>query len=404
MLKKGSSYLGKDASAIERISLQLSFLIVSHVSFTGHSQELEKFLQKRTQRLAFIGHPFFFAEQKRSFATIYEKGVVKRKMEAPEIKVSEVLLYIKDFILTFYFVFRVRKRFDIYVGADPLNAFAGLILKRIGIVRVVIFYVIDYVPKRFNNGILDGTYHFIDKVCVSHADYTWNLTSAMAEARERVGIKREKTNQIVVPTGTNFNQIDHLPTEEIERTSIAFLSHLRSGQGIELILEAMPSVVEKIPSVKLIVIGTGPLEEHFRDEVKKKNLSDNIHFLGYIENNEDVERLVAKCAIGLAPYVPDPSSFTWYADPGKPKVYMGCGLPVVITRVPEVAFEIEKSGAGIVIKYDKNELINAIMRLLTDDELYQRCREKAIEFAQKNSWENIYSKALGYVFTSQILD
>ena len=348
----------------------------------------------------FIGHPFFYATQKSSFLTVYEKRGVKSKMKAPEIKGHEILLYMKDFLLTFYFIFKLKERFDIYVGVDPLNALAGILLRKLGIVRVVIFYVIDYAPIRFENAILNGIYHSIDRICVYHADYTWNLTSAMADARMRRGVNSEKTNQMTVPTGTNFDRIEHLPIEEIDGTSIAFLSHLREGQGVELILEAMPTVVEKIPSVKLIVIGTGPLEKHFKEEVEERNLNNNVFFLGYIENHENIEKIISKCGVGIAPYVPDPDSFTWYADPGKPKVYLGCGIPVIITKVPEVALEIEKWGAGIAINYNKHELIDAIVKLLINDEIYRQCRQKALEFASKYTWDDIFYKAFNQMLTT----
>ena len=84
--------------------------------------------------------------------------------------------------------------------------------------------------------------------------------------------------------------------------------------------------------------------------------------MGYIESHEEIEEIVAKCRVGIAPYVPDPNSFTWYADPGKPKVYLGCGIPVIITKVPEVAFEISKRKAGIAINYNSHELSEAIKK------------------------------------------
>jgi glycosyltransferase involved in cell wall biosynthesis len=383
---------------IDKLLANLSVVIVSHIALTGHSQELENFLKKRVQKLVFIGHPFFYAKQKSSFAVIYEKGVIKSKIEAPKIIGHEIILYLKDFILTFYFIFRLRYRFDIYFGVDPLNALAGLLLKRFGIVRIVVFYVIDYVPIRFKSVILNNIYHFVDRICVSHADYTWNLTSAMANARARRGINNRKTNQMIVPTGTNLR---YKPIEEIDRVSVVFLSHLREGQGIELILDAMPIVVEKFPAVKLLIIGTGPLEEYFKKEVEKKNLNNNIFFLGYIESHEEIEKIISKCRIGIAPYVPDPNSFTWYADPGKPKVYLGCGVPVIITKVPEVAFEIEKWGAGIAIDYNKDELADAILKLLTNDKFYYQSRQRAIEFASNYTWDNVFYRAFKQMFINK---
>lgn len=393
-----------DAVSKADVLSKLSFVIVSHIAFTGHAQELENFLKQRSHKLMFIGHPFSYAPQKESTATIYEKGVLKARARFPQLKGPELILYFKDFFATFYFILKFRSKFHIYVGVDPLNALVGLLLKRLGFVKVVIFYVIDYVPTRFKNRILNNIYHSIDKMSVYFADYTWNLASAMADAREKRGIRKGETNQMTVPTGTHFEEAKQLPFEQIDRTSIVFLSHLRENQGIELILEALPEVVKEIPSpsAKLVVIGTGPLEEYFKNEVKKRNLDNNVVFLGYIKDHSEIEKIVSKCGVGLAPYVPDSDSFTWYADPGKPKVYLGCGVPVIITRVPEVAFEIEKRGAGIAINYDKHELIGAIVKILTNDEVYRQCRRKALEFASKYTWDNVFDEALKHVLVDMM--
>jgi len=389
-------------ATIEKVLFKLSFVIVSHVAFTGHTQELERFLREHSRKLMFIGHPFFFAKQKRSIATVYEKGHIKSRAKAPVIKGPEFFLYLKDFLMTFFFFLKFKSKFNIYVGVNPLNCFVGLILKRLGFVKVVIFYVIDYVPIRFNNRILNRLYHSMDKLCVYYADYTWNLADAMAIARKKRGFK--KGNQITVPTGTNFNRIKHPSGEEINPAAVAFLSHLRHGQGIELILESMKDIVKNVPSVKFLVIGTGELEDHFKKEVKKKSLNNNIVFLGYIEDHNSIEEIISKCRVGVAPYFPDPNSFTWYADPGKPKVYLGCGVPVIITRVPEVAFEIEEKGAGIVINYDKDDFTNAMLTLLTDDDVYLQYRQRAMDFASEYTWDNIFLRAFAQTLQLKSLD
>jgi glycosyltransferase involved in cell wall biosynthesis len=290
-------------------------------------------------------------------------------------------------------IFKLKSKFHVYVGVDPLNAFVGLFLKRIGFTKIVVFYVIDYVPSRFKNAVFNNVYHSIDRICVRHADCTWNLSSEMAKAREKRGIRKSETNQITVPTGTRFENGRYLSFEQINRTDIAFLSHLREGQGIELILDAMPEIIKAVPSVRLMVIGTGPLEKHFKEEVKKRKLARNVVFFGYIEDHNEIEKMVSKCGIGLAPYVPDPCSFTWYADPGKPKVYIGCGVPVIITKVPEVATEIDKFGAGIAIRYDKKELINSVLFILGNEEKHRQLRERAIKFASTHTWDATFFNA-----------
>jgi glycosyltransferase involved in cell wall biosynthesis len=386
---------------IERLLKKLSIVEVSHVAFTGHPLELQTFLIPRVRKLVFIGHPFNYAKEKQSYAKIYEKSILVKQLKSPSFNVGELLTYLKDFFFTFYFVFKCKSRYDIFVGADPLNAFAGIILKKLRLVNFVVFYVIDYVPVRFKNPVLNSAYRSIDTLCVYNADSTWNLTNAMAKVRESNGVKKNKTKQIAVPTGMHFEKNGYIPIEQIKMTDLAFLSHLREGQGIELILEALPAIIKAIPSVRLMVIGTGPLEEYFRDEVKKRNIADNVVFFGFIEDHNEIEKIISKCGVGLAPYVPDPNSFTWYADPGKPKVYLGCGIPVVITKVPEVALEIEKEGAGIAIKYDKDELADAVVKLLTNEDLYRDCRLKALEFASKFTWDDVFYEALNKALVSQ---
>jgi glycosyltransferase involved in cell wall biosynthesis len=385
---------------IERLLKKLSIVEVSHVAFTGHPLELQSFLIPRVNKMVFIGHPFTYAKEKRSYAKIYEQSVLINQLKSPNFNMDELLTYLKDFFFTFYFIFKCKKRYDVFIGADPLNAFAGILLNKLRFVNFVIFYVIDYVPIRFKNPVLNSVYRAIDTLCVYEANSTWNLTNAMATARECNGIKKKRTKQIIVPTGMHFEKNVCPPIEKIRRTDLAFLSHLREGQGIELILEALPAIVKVVPSVRLVVIGTGPMEEYFRDQVKKRNIANNVVFLGFIEDHNEIEKIISKCAVGLAPYVPDPKSFTRYADPGKPKVYLGCGIPVVITKVPEVALEIEKEGAGIAIKYDKTELVDAVVKLLTSDDLYRQYRLKALEFATKYTWDDVFYEALNKALLS----
>ncbi len=86
--------------------------------------------------------------------------------------------------------------------------------------------------------------------------------------------------------------------------------------------------------------------------------------------------------------------FHLYADPGKPEVYLGCGIPVIITKVPEVTFEISKREAGIAINYDSHELSNAINTLLNNDILYEKYRENARRFASEICWNVVFIQGL----------
>ncbi len=172
------------------------------------------------------------------------------------------------------------------------------------------------------------------------------------------------------------------------------MGHLRKGQGIELIIETLPYIIKKIPDVKLLIIGTGELENFLKKRSNELGLNENIKFKGFVKDHRNIENMLTKCAVGLAIYEPDSNNITQYTDPSKPKQYMACGLPIIITDVPWIAKEIRKKRMGLVINYDKVELAEAVIKLLKDDKFYAESRENAINFVSTLSWDRIFDKAL----------
>ncbi len=372
---------------------EFNVVIVTHVFVTGPAQELEEYLKEKVNCLVFIGHPFSYAEDIRSFYRIYHKGVLLTERRTFCYRFPDILMYFKDVFYTIYWIVRLRKVFNLFVGADPLNALAGIILKKLGKIKKVIFYSIDYTPYRFNNKFLNWIYHKVDSFCSCKCDFVWNLSQRMIDARRRKGIKRVD-NQMVVPMGVHFERIIQRDVNQINRNHIVYMGHLRKGQGLELVIESLPQIIERIKSIRLIVIGTGILESILRNMVKKLKVEDYVEFKGYIKDHKEIEEILVSCAVGLAVYEPILRGFTWYTDSGKPKQYLACGLPVVITEVPSIAEEIRKREMGVIIEYNKNDLTSAITKLLSDDNFYNKCRKNAIKFASDFSWDRVFGESL----------
>lgn len=385
---------------MEQIDLSnLKIIVVTHSYGTCISQALAEFLRDKTKKLAYIDHPFSSCKENRSLVSVYEKGKLVKKSCAPKIRGPEVLFYIKDVLSTLYFVLKLKERFDIYIGIDNLNAFVGLILRRIKRTKRVIFYTIDYVPERFKNRLLNKIYHLIDKICCYHVDCLWNISGVMTEARNRNGVlKTRSAPQMVVPQGNNYDQVRRLPFEEINRFDLVFMGHLREGKGIEFVIDAFPRIHRKVPQAKLVIIGTGPLESRLKKRAERLGIDDKIDFKGFIEDHSELDRLMGRCAVALAPYEPVPRSLVYYSDPGKIRAYLAVGLPIVVTKVPPTAYEIARAKAGLAIEYDQEEFVRAVVKLLTDDGFYLECRQKAIALGSNYSWDKVFTKALKGAF------
>jgi len=379
---------------INKILETQNFLVIAHSFGTGPPQELVKFLKKRVALVSYIDHPFFYSKDTRSSVTVYEKGEEKVKRYTFRIKGPEIFYYIKDFILTIYFGLKTKHKYDICIACDNLNAFSALLLKKLGIIKYVIYSAVDFTPVRFENYFLNTIYQIINKICCYHCDLIWNSAKGMIKGREEIGIKRALSSlQIIVPDGNNFDEIERYPFENINRHDLVFMGHLRENQGIHLIIEAMPEIIKRAPRAKLIIVGTGPLEQDLKNLVSELGLSGKVIFTGFMKDHSDLEKILAKCAIAIAPYVPNKDSFSYYSDVGKPKAYMACGLPVIITPVPRIAFEITSKKAGTLIQFNKKELVEAVIGLFKDDNLYKEYRENAIALAEKYKWSNIFERA-----------
>ena len=375
-------------------------LIVSHyykrtTSGGGPPQEIRDFFLPRVKKVYYIEHPFPQADDHRSSMTIYNDGEVEKKIFTKSLKGTPVLFYIFDIFLTFYFLLSVKKKVDLCIALDNLNTVNILPLRKIGIIKKLVFYTIDYNPKRFENKILNDIYHFLDRASCYYSDAIWVLSKKMDTTRIKNEVNAKKmTKSILLPMGANLDRINVLPLNKINRHQLAFTGFLMKKQGVQVVLQALPKVIEKIPDVKFIIIGQGEFEDELKNLSKKLKISKYVDFKGFVKNHTEVENILCKSAVGVATYEDTPDNYTMFTDPGKPKLYLGCGLPVVITGVPHVAKIIASKKAGLKVKYDKENVADAIIKLLSDDNLYKSYRENAINLSKKYNTNSLISEAL----------
>ena len=372
----------------------------SHVAIVHHTytmtslveEELLLYLLKKSKKITYLTHPFKGARDGvslRSNIRNYAGGKLKKEKEYFAGFGPEVLFFIKDILFNLVY-FLKNEKVDVYFGVDNLNALCGIILKKMGKTDKVIYYVIDYVPFRFNNPVLNKIYNYIDLFCVKHCDLTWNLSDQMAIARKKSGLDdKYLEKQITVPVGCNPTKLKNNKKEN----SITYLGILSKDQGINLLVESMPGIIKKIPTIKLRIIGSGEELESIMTLVKKLKIERNIEFLGFIKDNRDVEKILSESQIGIAPYLITKKSFKYFTDPGKIKTYLGAGLPVVMTNISHIADVIKKRNAGIVTLDNSSDLSSSIFNLLSNKKQLSEMSLNSVELSKEYSWHNIFDYA-----------
>ncbi len=371
-------------------------LVVTHFYATGgQPTDLFEWLQKRAGELVFIAHPFSYAKDTRSWLEHWKEGkLIQKRIYKTWTGKPEFSFWIKDVRLTRQWILdflpphpeAAGRDFDFAVAADALNVYALRPFHHRGIQKLI-FYTIDYVPRRFKNPLLNAAYHWFDHKAVATVDQTWNLTSRMQKARAKRGIPTY--TQRTTAGGLFLRGAKPLKKRNL---TIAFMGHMREGQGVEALLKAFSAIQMSVPEAKLLLLGGGPLEEKIRARVKECGLEKSVELTGYVQEHQELEQRLRECALAVAPY-DGTSDFTFYADPGKPKVYLAAGLPVVITRIPEIADLIEKNTAGIALD-PNDDLAPAIIALLQDTKRLERMQRNAYALAKTYDWDVLFPKAL----------
>ncbi len=378
-----------------------SNVAIVHHTYTITSlveEELLSYLLAKSKKIIYVTHPFKDARDNfslKSNVKIYNNGKLKTEKESIPGAGPEFLFFIKDVLFNLIYFLRSEK-VNIYFGVDNLNAFTGIILKKLGKTEKVIYYVIDYVPYRFNNSILNKIYNYIDIFCVKYSDQTWNLSDQMAIARRESGLGEEYLKkQITVPVGCHPAKVKNIKKEN----SIVYLGILSKDQGINLLVESLPQILKRIPRIKLKVIGSGEELNFLIERARKLKVERNIEFLGFVKSNQEVDRILSESQIGVAPYLITKKSFKYFTDPGKIKTYLGAGLPVVMTNISHIANIVKERKAGIVTSDNASGLSSSIIKLLSDRKLLVEIRSNSVKLSKEYSWNNIFENAFKKIDT-----
>jgi glycosyltransferase involved in cell wall biosynthesis len=145
-------------------------------------------------------------------------------------------------------------------------------------------------------------------------------------------------------------------------------------EGVDLLLNAMPTIILEYPACKLLIAGDGPIKEKLIKQTKELGVSSAVQFLGRYKNNE-LPLLYGRADIAVFPFQ--------VAKGGDQEGLglvtieaMGCGLPVVVGNVPAVADVVQHNENGLICPLEDHScLAQSILHLLKDEKLARRLAE-----------------------------
>jgi glycosyltransferase involved in cell wall biosynthesis len=168
---------------------------------------------------------------------------------------------------------------------------------------------------------------------------------------------------------------------------LIFVGTLEPRKNVPTLLKAFRQLRDRGYDIHLAMVGRkGWLYEEIFSSVTELKLSQSVHFLENV-TDEDLARLY-----NAAHCLTLPSHYEGFGLP--PLEAMACGTPVVVSNrssLPEVVGD-----AGLLIDPDRTEeLTEALMRVLDDDELRKSMRQRGLARSAEFSWAKAARETMG---------
>lgn len=195
----------------------------------------------------------------------------------------------------------------------------------------------------------------------------------------------------VIPNGLHTEAYQELPdpahfreTRGIEGPMVLYLGRLAVNKRMELVIGAMPTLLEVVPDLKLVIAGPDDgVGEEWRALTRTLGLEDQVRFEGFLSQEDKLAAFTAADVFVL------PSEWEAYG-----LVLMeaqACGTPCIVADRGGPREVIAPGETGIVAPFgDEGRWTTALLDLLTDDALRQRMGRAARERAMTVfRWSNI---------------
>ncbi len=289
------------------------------------------------------------------------------------------LKYIFSLIYYYYVLFKYFRKsphVDIIV-IHPIhclfNGFLSLFVK----FRLV-FWIWDYFPQK--SGLMN-IYHFL----VNNYNTKLNHVLYLSPPIKKIYNINDNKIRILAPFGLK-RKYSKLINKNKNTILLGFIGIVKKGQGLENLF----NFLKQSRNILLEIIGEGPELSYYKSLAKEINIESKVKFWGFLEQYK-LKNIFKKWDIGAALYDDSKMNVSKYCDPGKIKLFLEHGLPVITTKTTYFYKIIEKYHAGRIIA-SVTDLNQAVKDIKNDYESYLNGVNKIVKkYNFKTVYDNYFS-------------
>jgi glycosyltransferase involved in cell wall biosynthesis len=285
----------------------------------------------------------------------------------------------------------LREPYDvIHVHSVPdFEVFATIIPRLMG--ARVILDIHDIVPEFYaskfkvsERSLMFRLLVLLEKLSIAYCNYVIISNDLWYEKLVRRSVHPEKCVSITnYPDLSMFGSLPRSPRASDDFVMF-YPGTLNSHQGLDIAIEAVSLLRDRVPNLRLIIVGDGPDREKLRSMISRLHLEDRVSLQGFVPI-ERVAEIMATVDLGVVPKRKD--SFGNEAFSTKIMEFMAMNVPVVAarTRIDEYYFSDDivqffESGSA-------EDLAAKIFELVHNPERRMALRECSSRFVAKNNWD-----------------
>jgi glycosyltransferase involved in cell wall biosynthesis len=298
---------------------------------------------------------------------------------------------------------RPRDYHAIQVRDMPVLALIGLAIARLKGLRF--FYWMSFpIPegqielareRRFSAGIMKFIFPWLrgrvgrsllNRFVLPRADFIFVQTDHMKASLVAHGLDALKMKSVPMGADIEAMRLDapHPSFLQFEgRRVLIYLGTMDRQRRIEILLEMLALVKERVSNVLLVMVGDTEDDIHrawLRQKALEFGVSNEVLWTGWLPIAEGW-RYASSGDIGLSPIPRSPVLDV--GSPTKALEYMALGLPVVGNDNPDQAAILRESGAGLCVEFGAETFANGVIRLLEDKALRKEMAARGPEFIRK---------------------
>ncbi len=224
------------------------------------------------------------------------------------------------------------------------------------------------------------------------------------------GISSEKIT--VIPNAVNIEKFTYgvKPNQELrtklnlqDKIVLGFIGSFYAYEGLPLLLEALPKIIEKQPQTRLLLVGGGSQEAFIKQKTIELGLENYVIFTGRVPHHL-VQDYYNQVDIFVYPRLP--MRLTELVTPLKPLEAMAQGRLVVASDVGGHKELIRDNETGRLFKAnDAVDLAQTVLDLLNQQNHWDKLREAGrLYVEQERNWtksvgyyQNVYAKLMSVV-------